>query len=102
MAIDIDKLEALKNKAFMTDMCCATTAEDIQNVFACYGVRFTIEEAREILRNLKYNDGSELSVEDLDSVNGGGPVLLIGAAIYALALTVAHRHVAKTKFRRHF
>lgn len=70
----IEKLEALKgNETFAKEMATVTTAEELQALFARYDLEFSVEEAQEMLDEVKKADNAELSEEDLENVSGGCP-----------------------------
>lgn len=86
----IEKLEALKtNEAFAQEMNAAATAKDIQAIFAKYDIDFTLEEAQQMLDEVKRGCTGELSVDDLDNVNGGNPFIIVVIAA-TIVLMVAY------------
>lgn len=93
----IDKLEALQtNEAFAQEMNAAATAEDIQAIFTKYDIDFTLEEAQQMLDEVKAGNAEELSADDLDNVTGGCIGLAIAVAILIIATYI---YIQRTRGR---
>ena len=94
MATDIDKMEALKeNESFVKEMSTATTAEEVRDIFAKYGVAFTLEEAQAMVEEIKKHSDEELSAEELDNVTGGyiGLAIMVALLIFVAVITIRQR-----------
>lgn len=67
--------QLLKDDAFLKEVECAETTEDVCACFASHGVSITEEQLNELVSIIAVHDGeNELNEEMLDSVAGGGGV----------------------------
>lgn len=83
------KLNALfTNEAFKAEADKISTAEELQELFAKYGVEMTLDEVIDlcgvIARYMQSEDSEELSEDDLDNVAGGIAWLAIGVAVLCI------------------
>lgn len=80
----------LNNKEFVVKMMSQETPEDVQKVFAEYGVDMSMEDIHEFGKALaaleSEKTGEELSEEDLMGVSGGAiSWIIVGKVVVAVA-----------------
>lgn len=60
-----------QNKEFLQAVAAATGKDELQSIFARFGLELTREEIDGIVKMLNASVGDELGADDLDQVNGG-------------------------------
>jgi hypothetical protein len=76
------KIKALEeNGAFEQELAKVNTPEEMQALFANYGIEMTLDEIRAMVAEavkMNESEGGELNEEDLDNVAGGVWYVVVG------------------------
>jgi len=82
--------EVFSDPAFVGELFAMESPEDAQAALRAKGVELSLEELKEVneILSTKLSENGELSLDDLDSVAGGGPVLALAISL-AIVVGVA-------------